>query len=194
MSDGNPLHDLVNPPMWFEEAACKDTPRSVFFVEGKNSWLMLQAKMICIGDKPSEQCPVRLQCLQFAMNDTWGVFGGTSPHERGRIKRAIRRGESVTEVLNKLDKATRNRAEFLQRREKKTLVAYSEEAQARENCLAAIYDYLEEHGPTSAPKLSEALGFDINIVTDTLKIARGRGIIGSKRNFGSVMDWCLLDH
>jgi WhiB family redox-sensing transcriptional regulator len=43
----------------------------------------LAAREIC------HTCPVRLECLQFALNsenDNWGIFGGLYPYERQKIR------------------------------------------------------------------------------------------------------------
>lgn len=98
-------------PDWHTQAACKDMDSGLFFIEGRDSRLVLQAKMVCIT------CPVRLNCLQIGLNEYQGIFGGTSNIDRSRIKRSLRRGFTIREELEKLDKRTIERWERLQEKE-----------------------------------------------------------------------------
>ncbi len=53
-----------------------------------------RAKAVCAG------CPVRAECLEFALanDERWGVWGGTSERQR-RAMRAVRvRGRRVAEM------------------------------------------------------------------------------------------------
>jgi len=75
------LHD------WREDAECRDHDPELFFPEGTGEPARRQAdeaKLVC---KP---CPVRAQCLGFALRqgEGFGVWGGTNVAER----RAMRRG------------------------------------------------------------------------------------------------------
>ena len=72
---------------WREDAACRDHDPELFFPEGTGVPAQRQtdeAKLVC---KP---CPVRAQCLGFALRqgEGFGVWGGTNVAER----RAMRRG------------------------------------------------------------------------------------------------------
>lgn len=65
-------------------AACLDTPTSVFFPVGKSGKgamsyedLHAPAKAICA------RCPIRRQCLDEHRHERFGVWGGTTPEERG---------------------------------------------------------------------------------------------------------------
>jgi WhiB family redox-sensing transcriptional regulator len=79
---------------WKERGACKGiTEDSIFFPESSDSeWKAKQDKAISI----CQQCPVRIQCLEYAIqNNEPGVWGGTSERERRRIKRARRQEERI---------------------------------------------------------------------------------------------------
>ncbi len=71
---------------WRHEAACLEHDPEVFFPSGATgpAWQELeQAKAIC------RPCPVRLHCLQWALDtgQEAGVWGGLSENERRRCSR-----------------------------------------------------------------------------------------------------------
>ncbi len=80
--------DLVD---WFEQAACKGQ-YGVMFPERENVWLMVKkvmaAKQICAG------CPVKAECLEYALNNPHaskiGIWGGTTEKERRALRRRRR--------------------------------------------------------------------------------------------------------
>ena len=80
--------DLVALSVWRDRAACLDVgdPEVFFPTRGED---VSAAKAICAG------CPVRLECLEFALERVirQGVFGGMSEHER-RLERRNRRREA----------------------------------------------------------------------------------------------------
>jgi WhiB family transcriptional regulator, redox-sensing transcriptional regulator len=66
---------------WFERAGCAGEDPEVFFPLGTTPLAMAQlrtAKSIC------SRCPVRTECLQWALetNQATGVWGGLSEEER----------------------------------------------------------------------------------------------------------------
>ena len=67
--------------LWMEEAACKGQPTETFFPHAGSS--IFRARALCLG------CPVRSQCLDYALADyeLSGVWGGTTERERERIRR-----------------------------------------------------------------------------------------------------------
>lgn len=80
--------DFVDAP-WKDEGACSEvSDPDIFFPErGQGA---KAAKAIC------NRCPVRAECLAYALAtvapaDDFGVWGGTSPQERQRIRKARRR-------------------------------------------------------------------------------------------------------
>jgi WhiB family redox-sensing transcriptional regulator len=86
------LLDLVRwlRPSWHARAACRSASIDAFFVgKGKS---IEPARRICAD------CPVRLDCLQYAMehDDVTGVWGGFSYLER---RHARRNGASAAEML-----------------------------------------------------------------------------------------------
>lgn len=71
---------------WVHEAACLEHDPEIFFPSGTTgpAWQELErAKAIC------RQCPVRVHCLQWALDtgQDSGVWGGLSEHERRRGSR-----------------------------------------------------------------------------------------------------------
>lgn len=74
---------------WRQEAACRDLDPNLFFPVGVTGPAVEQiatAKDIC------EHCPVRGECLDFAItsNQEFGVWGGTSEDERRVLRRQWR--------------------------------------------------------------------------------------------------------
>lgn len=71
---------------WQYRAACEGKPR-LFFVADANAPaddpIWAEAKAICAG------CPVRLDCLDYAMRnrETDGVWGGLDPAQRRKLRR-----------------------------------------------------------------------------------------------------------
>lgn len=68
---------------WVLDAACSQTDPEAFYPnngEGRGSVL---AKKVCAA------CPVRVKCLQYALDvdEVHGIWGGLTPRERQRLKR-----------------------------------------------------------------------------------------------------------
>lgn len=77
---------------WLHQAACTEVDSELFFPIGSSPDAIVQgrdAKRICNG------CPVRPQCLEWALNQRGleGIFGGTDESQR-RNERRRRREES----------------------------------------------------------------------------------------------------
>lgn len=68
-------------PNWQERALCAQTDPEAFFPEKGGS--TREAKKIC------EVCPVRAECLAYALenDERFGIWGGLSERERRRLKR-----------------------------------------------------------------------------------------------------------
>jgi WhiB family transcriptional regulator, redox-sensing transcriptional regulator len=66
---------------WQDQAACNGLDVNDFFPEKGES--PKDAKRIC------GRCPVRRQCLAYALDlgERFGIYGGTSERERRRLKR-----------------------------------------------------------------------------------------------------------
>ncbi|HSK25159.1 MAG TPA: WhiB family transcriptional regulator [Egicoccus sp.] len=66
---------------WMLEAKCLDADPEAFFPEKGGS--TREAKRICTA------CPVRDECLEFALSndERFGIWGGLSERERRRAKR-----------------------------------------------------------------------------------------------------------
>ena len=71
---------------WKARGACRQVDPNVFFPEAGDPNLDV-AREIC------RSCPVRLECLDFAVSEgiSHGVWGGASERERRRIRRLKRR-------------------------------------------------------------------------------------------------------
>lgn len=69
---------------WREYAACAKLPKNLFFYEGrgaKGNKELLDSVNVCL------KCPVRRQCLEFAVknNEPYGQWAGTFPDERAKM-------------------------------------------------------------------------------------------------------------
>jgi WhiB family transcriptional regulator, redox-sensing transcriptional regulator len=67
---------------WHEQALCAQTDPEAFFPDKGGS--TRQAKQVCM------RCPVRVQCLNYALenDERFGIWGGLSERERRRVKKA----------------------------------------------------------------------------------------------------------
>jgi WhiB family redox-sensing transcriptional regulator len=79
----------VDPTDWRSQAACRGTLTSVFFPED-GSLGAADAKAVCWGREGEPECPVRVDCLEFALATSgsagrYGVWGGYTETERRRI-------------------------------------------------------------------------------------------------------------
>ena len=75
------------PGRWAERALCAQADPDAWFPTKGQHAIAKTATRIC------RQCPVRVQCLDYALSgaDTWGgyatgIWGGTTPHERDRLR------------------------------------------------------------------------------------------------------------
>lgn len=91
-----PTRDVFGVPGWKLRAHCRDADNSEdFFPEagdgGLESPAALAARGMCL------RCPVRLDCLEHALNrpETFGIWGGLTPRQRTKLARKLRR-RSVT--------------------------------------------------------------------------------------------------
>jgi WhiB family redox-sensing transcriptional regulator len=79
---------------WMDDAACKDIGPELFFAEppGDNA-VLNRARAVCNGDKDHPPCPVRLTCLEYALDNDlrWGVWGGLGQFQRAQLRRQRRR-------------------------------------------------------------------------------------------------------
>ena len=79
------IHGDTYPDFWSKGAAfCASDPERMF-PEGYNSnYREEDATVVCTG------CPYIQECLQFALeNDEWGVWGGTTRHERKGMRQRL---------------------------------------------------------------------------------------------------------
>jgi WhiB family transcriptional regulator, redox-sensing transcriptional regulator len=73
--------DLLQQPTWQQRAGCRNVRTEIFFpVRGA---CPDEAKLVCSA------CPVRRECLAFALADQTlqGIWGGTSERERRTLRR-----------------------------------------------------------------------------------------------------------
>jgi WhiB family redox-sensing transcriptional regulator len=80
-------------PNWQHRAACRDEDPELFFPIGNSGPALLkieEAKSVC------RQCPVREQCLQWALEtgQDAGIWGGLSEDERRATKRRASRARA----------------------------------------------------------------------------------------------------
>jgi WhiB family redox-sensing transcriptional regulator len=78
-----PAWDAADAPTdesWRRAALCAETDPEAFFPEKGGS--TREAKRVCAG------CPVRMQCLEYALgnDERFGIWGGLSERERRRIR------------------------------------------------------------------------------------------------------------
>jgi WhiB family redox-sensing transcriptional regulator len=71
----------VKKGAWTDQAACRGTDTEIFFPANADE--EAEALSICAT------CPVRAQCLEYAVRnkEIYGIWGGTTPDQRRRIRR-----------------------------------------------------------------------------------------------------------
>jgi WhiB family redox-sensing transcriptional regulator len=70
---------------WVLRARCREEPTDTFFPDTRNRGVSHdRALALC------QECPVRAECLDFAVSngEKYGIWGGTVPHERRKLRRA----------------------------------------------------------------------------------------------------------
>lgn len=82
----------IHTETWIDEAICPQTDAEEFYPEQGASAAV--AKAVC------RDCPVRIPCLQFALDnsESHGVWGGFTPKERMRLGRGqnpLKRGPAA---------------------------------------------------------------------------------------------------
>jgi WhiB family transcriptional regulator, redox-sensing transcriptional regulator len=75
---------------WRSAGACLNADTDLFFpisMTGRGLDQIAEAKAICA------RCRVRAECLEFAQTHdfTYGIWGGTTPEDRQRVRRRERR-------------------------------------------------------------------------------------------------------
>lgn len=73
--------------LWAELGACRDAPGVDFYPEPKSrkgAKEAERAKAVCAG------CPVRQACRRGGMDERFGIWGGLTETERGRLRNARR--------------------------------------------------------------------------------------------------------
>lgn len=94
MNELGPMMDNNREP-WMNDAACRGEDPDIFFSTERSD--ELKAVRIC-----REECRVAMDCLEYAVktNQKFGVWGGTPPAERKRIrKRAQERKRRLSKAL-----------------------------------------------------------------------------------------------
>lgn len=81
---------------WRYDAKCKDIDTDIFYPPRDKALykpIADKAKAICWGDDKQPECPVRRQCLWYAIReeDTHGIWGGMSNRERAHLGRRYKR-------------------------------------------------------------------------------------------------------
>ncbi|HEX2050958.1 MAG TPA: WhiB family transcriptional regulator [Actinomycetota bacterium] len=72
---------LLQPVDWQTNARCAEVDPEIFFPERGGS--SKAARAVC------NECTVRMQCLEYALNnkEQFGIWGGTSERERRKLRR-----------------------------------------------------------------------------------------------------------
>lgn len=80
-------------PGWWDRAACRGMDPAMFFPERGDA--VDAAKAICA------QCPVRIECLDYALDHKirHGVWGGMSERQREKVRRGIRTQSVIYDML-----------------------------------------------------------------------------------------------
>ena len=108
------LAEAIRGPEWFVDAACRHKPNddgeippsllNVFFPEnsaqGGNQ--LAEPRSHCLA------CPVRAKCLEYGLNEPFGVWGGHSLSQRRRIQSLVKNGSTLEEASRQIDARSRD--------------------------------------------------------------------------------------
>lgn len=91
---------------WRKLALCIDQPAGLFFPE--SSQPNLEGKRIC------QMCPVRLECLEYAVtnHEEFGIWGGTVGKERGKIRKLLAEGVDIANALHIIESKRQGRSKM----------------------------------------------------------------------------------
>jgi WhiB family transcriptional regulator, redox-sensing transcriptional regulator len=89
------LAELYGRPAWHSAAACRGRPPELWF-GGRGEVDYRPARAICA------RCPVRGPCLEWALteNETIGLWAGTTPRQRRRLRRERHVNGTATTLTN----------------------------------------------------------------------------------------------
>lgn len=87
---------------WRERAKCLGMDVELFYPprdKDKYKNIADKAKNICLGKDGKPECPVRKDCLLYAIDgeDTYGIWGGLSNRERNALIRKAKKHGKTTE-------------------------------------------------------------------------------------------------
>lgn len=88
-------------------------PRDAFFpIRGTAQITARDAKAICNGEDGEPVCPIRSECLEYALvlKEKYGIWGGKSERERARIAKQRRVDERKRELEKELARKRRSDA------------------------------------------------------------------------------------
>jgi WhiB family redox-sensing transcriptional regulator len=76
---------------WLERAECKGMSPEIFFPPQGGRAFSAEARAVC------DRCPVRAECLDAGLGETFGIWGATSDEDRRDIRRQRRLAVNRTE-------------------------------------------------------------------------------------------------
>ena len=84
-----PYTFTISPPPrepWMADGLCTQVGPGPFFPEGSSSHVVKATREAV---KVCRRCPVASECLEYALahDERFGVWGGTTEHERARMRR-----------------------------------------------------------------------------------------------------------
>lgn len=69
---------------WLDSAACVGIDANMFFVDCKSKRNQETVEFVL---SVCRDCPVRKTCLEVNFNEEFGIWGGTTPEDRKRMKK-----------------------------------------------------------------------------------------------------------
>jgi len=101
------LARAITGPAWKRDALCR-TPNAehidIFYPEsgthGGNH--LIAPRKMCLA------CPVRYECLDYGIDEPFGVWGGHSPSQRRRITAMVKKGSTLLEASQQIDARSRD--------------------------------------------------------------------------------------
>ena len=101
------LLKAMTPPPWVKQALCKSETAEhleTFYPEPSSHG----GNPLAVARKMCLQCPVRYECLEYGLDEQWGVWGGHSASQRRKLSSMMKKGSTLLEASQQIDARSRD--------------------------------------------------------------------------------------
>jgi WhiB family redox-sensing transcriptional regulator len=101
------LLKAMTPPVWAKRGLCHSETSeyvNVFYPDTDTHG----GNPLAIARKMCLQCPVRYDCLEYGLDEQWGVWGGHSASQRRKLSSMMKKGSTLLEASQQIDARSRD--------------------------------------------------------------------------------------